>query len=183
MIHILYTFGYAVAMAVGAPQHADGRLTSRVVALFRSDAVTDLVKKTVSPLRECRVMFTAFVMLLCMSVLFYVEFLKSINCGYNKTKNKRDKAMNKMLSSGSMDATTAKIFVETLDIMKEQHCKKDEKMFSFGSARGGCYSSCCNLLFKVFICFNALCVVAWLLIAIDIILLYKGACMVASECH
>lgn len=186
-VHSLATFGYTVALVVGAPQHDSlGTVAVSIIKfLGGKEDVNTLAIKTMSPFRECRIVFTAFVMTLCMSILFLVEVLKSINFSYNKVLEKRAKAVNHLMTSKNMDKTTAKIFVQTVDLMKENQCKSDEKMvnFFYNRCNGGCCAACCHCMFKLFIAFNGLCVLTWVLVAIDIILLYNGTCMIASECH
>lgn len=186
LVHAMCTFAYIVALVVGTPQNdTTGQFATKVIEFLRGDILgSKALVKTMSPIWECRIVFTAMVMTLWVSILFIVTVFNTINFSYNKTIEKRQKAFTKLLQSNNMDVDTAKLFVETIDIMKADQCQADEKLFSFNDRKSkGCLSACCGCIFKLMIIVNGLCVLAWLLVCTDIILLYNSTCLIPSECR
>lgn len=102
ILHILISLSFLVAMVQGA-EHVENVglegtlqfvtfLTNPTAAADKSDSK---VKVTLSPLNECRIVFTAMLMTLCTSFVFCIEVMKALNFNYLKAHKTQGKGAEK----------------------------------------------------------------------------------------
>lgn len=141
--------------------------------------VVELSSKTDNLLEECRIIFLSLISWLAVVFVFYFDFLLGINFGYAMSKNKR--TMRKMIKASGpnelRDNETMELLMSTVKIINSTTNSNRGILSIKGDTsddRGFKYTLF-TCFYKFCVCFNTILLVWWIVLAADIILLYKGS--------